>query len=240
MATVGELSDPYANFMLNPLPPSAEEACSVCLTFTEGYDTCYACGHQHNFLDAVLPISYSVHHGQLHHALAGYKRSYGAAALQLQLGLAAVLWRFLAGHEACLARQAGVEAFDRVATVPSSSIEHDAIHPLRTIVGERVRPTADRFERLLRRSDLDVSPRHVEPGKYDPTRALTGEAVLLIDDTWTTGSNIQSAAGALKAAGAGRVGALVIGRHVREEFGKNATRVKALDRPFDWKRCALH
>jgi hypothetical protein len=28
MATVTELSDPYANFMLSPLPPSSADVCS--------------------------------------------------------------------------------------------------------------------------------------------------------------------------------------------------------------------
>jgi len=39
-------------------------------------------------------------------------------------------------------------------------------------------------------------------------------------------------------AGAGAVGAVVIGRHVREEFGSNAARLKALPR-FCWEQCAL-
>lgn len=40
-----------------------------------------------------------------------------------------------------------------------------------------------------------------------------GAAVMLIDDTWTTGGNAQSAVLALRAAGAGRVAVVVIGRH---------------------------
>jgi hypothetical protein len=31
MATVTELSDPYANFMLSPLPPAAPDIFSACL-----------------------------------------------------------------------------------------------------------------------------------------------------------------------------------------------------------------
>ena len=59
MATVAELSGPYANFMLNPLPPATRAVCSVCLTFTDGHDTCYQCQWGARFADAVLPISYS-------------------------------------------------------------------------------------------------------------------------------------------------------------------------------------
>ena len=119
MATVGELSAPYTNFMLNPLPPTAADVCGVCMTFTQGYSTCYRCGFTSRFADAVL-------------------------------------------------------------------------------------------------------------------------AHLLIDDTWTTGANVQSAAAALKTAGADRVGALVIGRHVHDDYQDHAERLKALRRPFDWDICALH
>jgi predicted phosphoribosyltransferase len=240
VATVAELSAPYANFMLNPLPPTAADVCSVCLTFTHGFGTCYPCGHNARFSDAVLPISFSVHFGQLHTALQQYKRSAPKVARPLQVQLAAVLWRFIEGHERCLAAAAGADEFHIVTTVPSSDQQRDEAHPLRGIVGELVGPTRDRYRRLLRRSGTPVPDREVDPGKYNPTEDLGGENVLLIDDTWTTGANVQSAAGALKTAGTRRVAALVIGRHIHEDFQDNAQRLKALPRPFDWETCALH
>lgn len=240
MATVGELSAPYANFMLNPLPPTAADVCSVCLTFTQGYGTCFPYGHNARFTDAVLPISYSVHFGQLHNVLQQYKRGRENVARPLQLQLAAVLWRFIAEHERCLARAAGVERFEVVTTVPSSDQQRDEHHPLRRRAGQIVEPTRGRYARLLRRSGTPVPDRRVDPGKYNPRADLDGENVLLIDDTWTTGANVQSAAAALKTAGAERVGVLVIGRHVNEDFQDNAQRIEALARPFDWESCALH
>ena len=240
MATVGELSAPYANFMLTPLPPTAAGVCSICLTFTQGYGTCYPCRHQARFTDAVLPISYSVHFGQLHTALQQYKRAVQTAARPLQLQLAAVLWRFLAAHEQCLAGAAGVDRFELVATVPSSEQRRDETHPLRRIVGEIVEPTRGRYRRLLMRSGTPVPDRTVDPGKYSPTEDLAGENILLIDDTWTTGADVQSAAGALKTAGADRIGVVVLGRHIHEDYQDNAERRKALSRPFDWETCGLH
>jgi predicted amidophosphoribosyltransferase len=240
MATVTELSDPYANFMLNPLPPTAADVCSHCLTFTDGFGTCYACGHHARFADAVLPISYSVAFGQLHTALRQYKRGHERAQRQFQPQLAAVLWRFIALHESCLARVVHIDGFDLVTTVPSGSRERDEHHPLRRLVGELIAPTRTRYARLLRRSGTPVPERTVDPGKYNPTLDLHGESILLIDDTWASGANVQSAAGALKTAGAGAVGVIVIGRHVKEGFGDNVARLKALPRPFDWERCALH
>ena len=63
--------------------------------------------------------------------------------------------------------------------------------------------------------------------------------MLLIDDTWTTGANAQSAAAALKAAGAGPVAAVVIGRHLNRKWHQNDRRLRGITRPFDWGRCAL-
>ncbi len=240
MATVAELSGPYANFMLSPRPPATAGVCSVCMTFTEGQDTCYPCGWEPRFADAVLPISYSVHFGQLHTALAQYKRATGTVARRLQMELAAVLWRFLREHESCLARTVGVDGFDMATTVPSSDQARDAEHPLRRIVGSDVGATRDRYELLLARSGTAVADRKVDPGKFSPARDVDGESVLLIDDTWTTGSNAQSAAAALKTAGASQVAVLVIGRHIHAEYKQNAARLKELPRTFDWSSCALH
>jgi len=211
------------------------------MTFTEGQDTCYPCGWEPRFADAVVPISYSVHFGQLHTALAQYKRTTGTVvARRLQMELAAVLWRFLREHESCLARNAGVAGFDLATTVPSSDPARDADHPLRRIVGTDVGATRNRFEPLLARSGTAVAERKVDRGKYNPTRDLDGESVLLIDDTWTTGSNAQSAAAALKTAGASRVAVLVIGRHIHEGYKDNAARLKELPRTFDWSTCPVH
>ena len=123
-------------------------------------------------------------------------------------------------------------------TVPSSDRERDSRHPLPSVVGRVVQPTADRYERLLHRSDKAVGRRMVDEGKYEPARQLAGEDVLLVDDTWTTGANAQSAALALKAAGAGAVGVVVIGRHIHDDYGNTAQRLKGLPR-FSWERCAF-
>lgn len=236
MPTVRELSAPYETFML---PPRAGDGvCARCFNFTDGYHHCYSCIHRGRVLSAVSPISYSVAHEQLHHALASYKRLAGAAGRRLAVQLAAVLWRYLDAHEACLARAVGVDAFPVLTTVPSGDASRDQRHALRWIVGEVVRPTRTRHERLLSRSSADVGPREFSPNKFVAERSLSGEPVLLIDDTWTTGANAQSAAAALQAAGAGPVAALVIGRHVNRDWHQNDQKLRALP-PFDWDLCAV-
>ena len=237
MTTVSELSDPYANFMFGPRRGSG--VCCFCFNFTRGYERCYSCARGDLFVAALAPISYSVGREQLHRALMGYKRLSGEIARRLTLQLAAVLWRFLAVHEKCVARAAGVRAFNVVTAVPSGDRERDANHPLRRIVSELAGPTRGRYRPLLWRSRLDVPPRTVHPRKFEAAAKLHGQPVLLVDDTWTTGSSARSAAAALAEAGAGPIAAVVIGRHLNRDWHENDRRLRALPRPFDWSRCAL-
>jgi predicted amidophosphoribosyltransferase len=237
MPSVRELSALYESVML--APRRGPDVCSTCFNFTAGYTRCYACDHGRPALDALAPISYSVAREQLHHALASYKRLQGDVARRLGAILAAVLWRFLAEHERCLAKAAGIERFDVIATVPSGARARDEQHPLRWIVGELVGPTRDRHERLLRRSETEVPPRAFSELKFEATRHLRGQAVLLVDDTWTTGASAQSAAATLKAAGAGPIAAVVIGRHLNREWHQNDRRLRGIAQPFEWADCAL-
>jgi predicted amidophosphoribosyltransferase len=238
MPSIAELSALYGNFMLCPMRGPA--VCEVCFDLTDGRPRCYGCANTQQWLDAVVPISYSIGHEQLHHALACYKRQPPEIAKRFELELAAVLWRHLAAHEVCVARAAEIDSFEVVTTVPSSSEARDDVHPLQRIVGELVEPTRDRYERLLRRSSALAPPRTLSLEKFKTSRNLHHQSVLLIDDTWTTGANAQSAAAALKLAGAGTVAAIVIGRHLNRDHGSNDRRLKALPRPFEWNRCAVH
>jgi predicted amidophosphoribosyltransferase len=237
--TVGELSALYENVLLGPR--RGPDVCATCFNFTAGYTRCWACAHGQPALDTVAPISYSVAREQLHHALASYKRLNGDVARRLQAVLAAILWRFLADHEGCIAKAAGASAgsFDLVTTVPSGDPARDDRHPLRTIVGELVAPTRERHQRLLRRTDTETEPRSFSETKFQAIRPIEARSVLLIDDTWTTGASAQSAAAALKQAGAYRVAAVVIGRHLNREWHENDRRIRGIARPFEWQTCAL-
>jgi predicted phosphoribosyltransferase len=235
--TVRELSAPYENFMLGPRRGLG--VCDTCFNLTDGYDECFACSRLPSILDAVVPISYSVAREQLHHALASYKRLDGDVARRLRIQLAAVLWRHLVAHEACVARAAGTHRFELVATIPSGDRLRDDSHPLHWIVSEVIGPTRDRYARLLRRSAVHVEHRAFDLAKFEAVERLDGQSVLVIDDTWTSGANAQSAAATLKSAGAGSVATLVIGRHVNREWRDNDRRLKALPVPFEWSTCAL-
>ncbi len=235
MATVAELTAAYTHLLLRPEPRPG--VCEVCWNLTDGYHRCYACTHTEQWLAHIAPISYSVAHEQLHHVLAGYKRWPVDIAARPQRELAAIIWRHLRDHEACLAAAAGIDRFDVITTVPAGTPTSDERQPLRHIVGRLVEPARDRYARLLIRSTHPAEPRRFEPAQFASTRALSGEAILLIDDTWTTGASAQSAAAALVGAGAGTIVALVVGRHVNRAWGHNDDHLRRLERPFDWGWC---
>lgn len=237
MPTVAELTAAYGNVLV--APRRGEGVCRTCFNITDGYARCYACVHGGRGLDLVVPISYSVAGEQLHHALVSYKRGPRPAATELGLQLAAVLWRFLAEHERCVARALGVAAIPLVTTVPSNDRSRDDEHPLHGLVQRTVRPTSERFRRLLRRTDRPATPHVFCSERYVATAPLDSEPVLVIDDTWTTGANAHSAAAALKLAGAGPVAAVVIGRHLNRDWGVNDQRLNGLPTPFDWDHCVL-
>jgi hypothetical protein len=226
------LSDLYANVLV--APRRGRDVCLDCFNLVDGHERCAACTHSPRCLAAMSAISYSVSGGQLHHALAGYKRLPPPAAQRLSLVLAAVLARHLTDHERCLAAAAGTEGFELVASVPA---RHDPRDSLESMLKTLVAPIAGRYRPLLVTGDTDVPAHRFSARRYRASAALNGESILLIDDTWTTGASAQSAAAALVAAGAERVAALVIGRFVNRGWHRNDARLQALARRYDWTRC---
>lgn len=226
--------------------PSGPGVCSICHTFIDPeYTVCYPCRSQPNHLDAVVPITYSENLGQMHTALRNYKDGHISVRNYALPRLTGILWRFAAAHEGCVAQASGVGGFDVVATVPSSTPESDDQRAnLRTMV-EWSDPLKDRFLRVLRATGEAQPGRNYDESRYVAPERLDGMDVLLIDDTWTAGGHAQSAAHALREAGAGRIGAVMIGRHIRPEWtlgGEETSgeRLAALPKAFDWNTCAVH
>ena len=165
----------------------------------------------------------------LHAMLAAYKRTRGLEAHAFELRLAAILWRYLELHEGCLAGAASVRRHS-ISSRPCRRAGASAMpeHPLARIVGRLAGPVGARHRRLLERTDAPARPRQFDAERFTANQELDGAAVLLIDDTWTTGASAQSAAAALKAAGASTVAALVIGRYLNSGWHENRERLRAL------------
>lgn len=221
--------------------------CRVCWGFIDpDYETCYKCGHQPDCLDAVVPITYSEHLGQMHLALRNYKDGDTAGIRRHDtIRLAAILWRFLRDHELCVAQAAGVTSFDLVTIVLSSKPERDKHSAFAELTGW-AEPIRSRLQRALEPTG-EVDGREFNSNRYRSTTSVSGKTVLLLDDTWTTGGHAQSAAHALTTAGAQKVALVVIGRHVRRDYepvhgsGENCGDIlDAFPEDFDWATCAVH
>jgi len=196
--------------------------------------------------DALGFVALAVKGEQLARDLSVYKNSQSLLArTRPRLGLAAVLWRWIEAHERCLATEARTDDFQVVTTVPSTSgREH---HPLDHVVGTMVQPTAERFRTLLRPRPGDTGDRGIRADRFEVIDGGgSGNSVLIIDDTFTTGSRAQSVAAALKDSGAESVAALCIGRHFgrqqdgyeyRQAADAYYRRSRALG--WNWDRCCL-
>jgi predicted amidophosphoribosyltransferase len=243
---VDEASETYERAMRN-IAAAGPGICRVCRGFNDpDYETCFKCGHRPDSLDAMVPITYSEHLGQMHLALRNYKDANRASIRRHDaIRLAAILWRFLRDHESCVAHAAGVDSFDLVTIVPSSSPERDKHSAFAELTGW-IEPIKSRLRRTLEPTG-EAEGREFDANRFKPTAEPPGESVLLLDDTWASGGHAQSAAYALRAAGAQQVALVVIGRHVRRDFepvqGSGETCgdiLDALPTDFDWTTCAVH
>jgi orotate phosphoribosyltransferase len=69
---------------------------------------------------------------------------------------------------------------------------------------------------------------------------VQGHHVLVLDDMWTTGSNAQSAALALRRAGAAAVSVMVVGRWLNPSYGHTGEFIKTrLQRDYDPDMCPV-
>ena len=198
-----------------------------------GFARCYQCDLAHArcgglLADVVAPVAYAVKGGRLAGDLWRYK-SGAPGATEAGVRLAAMLARYLREHGPQVWRAAGMATGPELAAVVPSGQGRPGPHPLSGIVTSCV--------------DVPVVPLSVAPGAAARSRgladgvaaewltvggAVAGADVLLVDDTWVSGGSAQSAAVALKAAGARRVALVVIGRHMDPAHPRSAEFLRAL------------
>lgn len=123
----------------------------------------------------------------------------------------------------------------RLAVVPTGA-GRPGPHPLLRLVSPYLRlpgcPLALRPGRQGR--DLD-------PDRFQVLARPAGASVLLLDDTWVSGASAQSAAAALKLAGARHVAVIVLGRHLNPDDPVSAVLLAGLAAVrYDPATCAVH
>src|SRR5215470_8182936 len=157
---------------------------------------------------------------------AGFARCYqcdlAAAARQR---LREMLSAYLRDHAGGVWRAAGMADGPAVAAVVPSGQGRPGAHPLLGIVQSCVDLPLARLVVDPRRA---ARGRGVSLGWLRVHGPVTGADVLLVDDTWVSGGSAQSAAAALKLAGARRVALVVLGRQVDPADPRSAGLLRAL------------
>lgn len=204
--------------------------------YEERWGQCYSCKVAretmgHFFPDFFVPISFRWQKSDdpFRKLTANYKEPYGTDRQANQV--LDLLYYFLDVHwQSCLLPR--LDPFTWVAVVPSSKGARPK-HLMHMVKGNNV------LEDLRWTGNADGSLREVSRDAFACSRRIEG-GVLLIDDTWTTGSKARSAAWALRLAGAAKVGILTLGRHISATSKGFDDLLKACkSRPFDWQTCAL-
>ena len=219
---------------------SAPLVCGLCRgPLRPGFSRCYQCERQdllgHGLLaDAVVPISYAIKGTAFAADLWRYK-SRDAPTASARASVLALLLAFLADHGACVWRHAAMPPPGCLAVVPTG-YGRPGPHPLLQLVSPYLRlpPCALAIRPGRQGRDLDLE-------RFQVGRVPPGASVLLIDDTWVSGASAQSAAAALKLAGARHVAVVVVGRHVNPADRWAGPLVAGLTPArYDSSTCAVH
>lgn len=212
--------------------------CHVCRgPVPAGEPRCPQCRDQHEqypgrLSDRVAVYSYAPSDGQAARAMRGYKSAWVSKENQaLVILMCHVAVR---GHMNCPGYLAG-EHTTHWATVPSLS-GRQGEHPLRVILRNIAVPGR---EVKLEPNTAIVKPRDVNPDAFTADASTAhGRHVILVDDTWARGGHAQSAAYALKAAGATKVSTLILARWLKMDWPDHATfRRTHLASDFDTGLC---
>jgi orotate phosphoribosyltransferase len=139
--------------------------------------------------------------------------------------LRSLLSGFLCEHAARVWRDAGMAGGPALAAVVPSGQGRPGAHPLAGIVASC---TGLPLAELSVRPEGSAHGRGVSAGWLRAAGPVAGADVLLVDDTWVSGGSAQSAAAALKLAGARRVAIVVLGRHVDPADPRSAALLAAI------------
>ena len=127
---------------------------------------------------------------------------------------------------------------DVVTMVPSTT--RPPPHPFEQAL-ELLPGLAPTVQTVLRPGSGKIGRNSPSDSGYETMREMDGDRVLLVDDTWTTGSHLQSAASALSLAGADVVAAVVVGRviHTDWSFTGDDWWSEMRQTPFTFDSCCL-
>lgn len=223
--------------------------CAVC-TAPAGAPLCNRCdSHRQTYgtqlANLVLPLAYvrgwmQPRHQSEHHVWQYKHRTFPDPRcmqdLQLMVSAAAVL------HGPCIARAMG-RWWETVTFVPSAT-RRGTDHPVVELARRAADQTPGAARILLAPGPSIGGDRHtlmadrfVVPSESESL--VVSRHILVVDDTWVSGAKAQSAALALRAAGAWGVTVLCVARWLSWNWSEQQQLIRSLNAPYDATRCPI-
>lgn len=194
--------------------------CSVCTgPVASPYLACHRCHRDRaqfgdQLADVVMPLCYGIKGAQSGYLMWMYKHPVTPVRRYRTL-LTMLLLATLAKHERCIEGTHN-RAIDTWAVVPSTR-GRAGQHPVRGVARAARFAYPETILSVNPQSDADERATVADRFIVDDSNAVRAAHVLVIDDTWATGAHSQSAALALKSAGATSVTVLVLARWINPQ-----------------------
>lgn len=217
--------------------------CVTCTAPVDGYTRCAKC-HQDasvaGLADIVVPLAYVMARTQSGLMMRQYKDD---SSPHVRASHSAVLSRLLylgiARHQKCVEAVVGKPVSRRLA-IPSSA-GRVGEHPFVAIA--RVMNAVEATPQLVPRTDTVFGDREVTPARFalSPAGArFDGQHVMILDDTWTSGSRTQSTAVLLRQHGAELISVMTVARWIEPGWANNQAFIRQrLTTDFDPDRCPV-
>jgi len=219
------------------VPMQSPDVCPICRGHRDETDdlcdSCTVCHQNLGSLHPVVPISLYAKPSTMRDRLRDYKDSDDASTRRrLSRDVAALIERFFIQHSESLAHRLG--PWDAVCVVPST--DREPPHPLVRALSDHDAGSLGPLKQFLRRGPGEIAHRKPDRRAFVPASRVAGRRVLLLDDVFTTGARSQSAAFALREAGAEVPAIVVVARRInpgwRPEVAEWWNRQLAI--PFSW------
>jgi predicted amidophosphoribosyltransferase len=194
--------------------PSADEefVCDLCLGPVTEYTECFACkkafgGAPWELQRRVVPMTSVVKPSPWY-----------SSAPQYMPVLASVAHAYLDAHQADIARMIG-GAPDLITIVPSKRGYVYERQPLKHTLSMSSRLRERLAQTMTHDPKIVVGRQEYNPKAFKVmAQVVKGKRIILVEDTWVTGSTAVSAAGALLEAGASEVAIMPIARVLNDGF----------------------
>ncbi|MGH3887358.1 MAG: hypothetical protein ACRDSZ_12465 [Pseudonocardiaceae bacterium] len=195
--------------------------CAVCATpIKPAFDWCLRCRRDQqqfgdDLADLVVCVCYGIRGRQSGYLMNSYK-DLEAPARHNQTLLSVLLLAVLDLHGGCIEQRLGHDV-DAWAFVPSVRTDRTGKHPLRMVAKQAGLALPEIELRIGERADPEQRTTSADRFALATNSHVRGRHVLLIEDTWTSGGNAQSAALTLRRGGAASVTIVALARWLKPE-----------------------